>query len=76
MTMSICPRCHTGRLQRRAMVYVQWFDDDQLVVDRLPGVVCDVCGESAYDDEAVEQLERLLWDGGTQPAYSYSDHLV
>jgi YgiT-type zinc finger domain-containing protein len=76
MTMSICPRCHTGRLQQRAMVYVQWFDDDQLVVDRLPGVVCDVCGESAYDDEAVEQLERLLWDGETQPVSSYAYHLV
>jgi len=58
------------------MVYVQWFDDDQLVVDRLPGVVCDVCGEGAYDDEAVEQLERLLWDGGTQSASSYAYHLV
>jgi len=76
MTMSICHRCHTGRLKRRAMVYVQWFGDDLLVVDRLPGVVCDVCGESAYDDEAVDRLQRLLWAGGTQWASSYSYHLA
>lgn len=76
MTMSICLQCHTGRLQRRAMVYAEWFGDDLLVVDRLPGVVCDVCGESAYDDEAVEQLQRLLWAGGTHSESSYSCHLA
>jgi YgiT-type zinc finger domain-containing protein len=59
--MNICPYCHTGRLQRRDMVYVKWHGDALLVVDRMPAVICDVCGEKAYDDQAVEHLQRLLW---------------
>jgi YgiT-type zinc finger domain-containing protein len=43
------------------MVYVQWHGDALLVVDRMPAIVCDVCGEQAYDEQAVEHLQRLLW---------------
>lgn len=59
--MNICSYCHTGRLQRRDMVYIQWHGDALLVVDRMPAISCDVCGEKAYDDQAVEHLQRLLW---------------
>jgi YgiT-type zinc finger domain-containing protein len=43
------------------MVYVQWHGDALLVMDRMPAIVCDVCGEQAYDEQAVEHLQRLLW---------------
>jgi YgiT-type zinc finger domain-containing protein len=43
------------------MVYVQWHGDALLVVDRMPAIICDVCGEKAYDEQAVENLQRLLW---------------
>jgi len=49
MNMIICPHCHTGRLRQREMVYVQWYGDALLVVDRMPAIVCDVCDERAYD---------------------------
>ena len=61
MMMNICPICHTGRLTRRNLVYVQWYDDDLLIVNRMPAVVCDVCGEHSYDREALEHLQQLLW---------------
>lgn len=32
-----------------------------MVVDRMPAIICDVCGERAYDEQAVEHLQRLLW---------------
>jgi YgiT-type zinc finger domain-containing protein len=60
MTTEICPYCHTGRLQHRSMAYVQWHGDALLIVGRMPAIVCDVCGERAYDDQAVEHLQRLL----------------
>jgi len=60
MMIAMCPCCHSGRLQRRAMTYIQWHGDNLLVVNRMPAVVCDVCGERAYDDRAVEQLQQLL----------------
>jgi YgiT-type zinc finger domain-containing protein len=61
MNANICPYCHTGRLQHRPIAYVQWHGDALLVVDRMPAIVCDVCGERAYDEQAVEHLQRLLW---------------
>ncbi|MFC1975515.1 YgiT-type zinc finger protein [Chloroflexota bacterium] len=59
--MNICPSCHVGRLQRRIMVYLQWHDNSLLVTNRMPAMVCDVCGERIYDHEAVESLQQLLW---------------
>jgi hypothetical protein len=43
------------------MAYVQWHGDALLVVDRMPAITCDVCGERAYDEQAIERLQRLLW---------------
>jgi len=59
--MNICPSCHTGRLQKRSMVYVEWYGKELLIVDRMPALVCDVCGERAYDNDAMQHLQQLLW---------------
>jgi YgiT-type zinc finger domain-containing protein len=74
--MNICPYCHTGRLQRRDMVYIQWHGDDLLVVDQMPAIICDVCGEKAYDEQAVEHLQRLLWANTTGRLSSSSSKLA
>ncbi len=76
MTITICPYCHTGRLQRRPMTYIQWHGDNLLVVDRMPAIVCDVCGERAYDDRAVEQLQQLLLSDVEGIMASRSYHLA
>lgn len=59
--MKICPSCRIGRLRQRSMAYVEWYGKNLLVVDRMPVQICDVCGERAYDDDAMESLQRLLW---------------
>jgi YgiT-type zinc finger domain-containing protein len=74
--MNICPYCHTGRLQHRSMTYIQWHDDALLVVDRMPATVCDVCGERAYDEQAVEHLQRLLWTNAPSRPSSPSSKLA
>jgi YgiT-type zinc finger domain-containing protein len=61
--MNVCPACHTGRLQRRSIAYVEWYDKKLLIVDRMPAIVCDICGERVYDNDAMEHLQRLLWAG-------------
>jgi len=43
------------------MVYLQWYGDNLLIANRMPAMVCDVCGERIYDYEAVECLQQLLW---------------
>jgi YgiT-type zinc finger domain-containing protein len=59
--MNVCPVCRTGRLQKRAMAYLEWYGTDLLVVNRMPALVCEVCHERIYDYEAIERLQRLLW---------------
>ena len=59
--MNICPSCHTGRLRRRALTYLEWYGRDLLIVNRMPAMVCDVCDERLYDHEAIENLQNLLW---------------
>jgi YgiT-type zinc finger domain-containing protein len=76
MTITICPFCHTGRLERRAMTYIQWHGESLLVVNRMPAIVCDVCGERAYDDRAVEHLQRLLLSDAASMVTPRSYHLA
>lgn len=59
--MKICPSCRVGRLRQRSMAYVEWYGKNLLIADRMPVHVCDLCGERAYDDDAMESLHRLLW---------------
>jgi YgiT-type zinc finger domain-containing protein len=59
--MSVCPACYTGRLQRRQIPYLEWHGKNLLVVNRMPAIVCDVCGERMYDPDALEHLQRLVW---------------
>jgi YgiT-type zinc finger domain-containing protein len=64
--MIICPTCHLGRLAKRSMAYIEWHGGNLLVVDRMPVQVCDVCGDQSYDDNAIEELHRLLWSRASQ----------
>jgi hypothetical protein len=43
------------------MAYIEWHGDNLLIANHMPAEVCDVCGERVYDDEAIENLQRLLW---------------
>ena len=59
--MNFCPTCRIGRLTPRTMAYIEWHGKNLLVVDRMPVQICDVCGERDYDEDAVENLQQLLW---------------
>ena len=61
--MNLCPTCHTGRLKKRPITYLEWHGDSLLVVNKMPAIVCDICGERVYDHEALDNLQRLLWSG-------------
>ena len=56
-----CSSCHGGRLQRQNLTYLQWHENGLLIVNRMPALVCDLCGDHIYDYDAVEHLQRLLW---------------
>lgn len=68
--MKLCPRCHTGKLEMKKVIYVQWQDPNLVIVDRIPAMVCDNCGEKTYDLQALENLQQLLWTTLTPPPRS------
>jgi YgiT-type zinc finger domain-containing protein len=76
MTVTICPNCHIGRLHHRQITYVQWYGEELLVVNKMPAMVCDVCGEGIYDDKAVEHLHQLLWANLDKVPSPRSHHLT
>ena len=57
----LCTYCHTGKLELRKLPYIQWHEKDLLIVDRIPALICDTCGDKSYDPNALENLQRLLW---------------
>ncbi len=66
--MYICPICNSTHLKKRIMKYVEWYGDELLVIERMPALVCDTCGERVYDQHAMEKLQRLLWAPPPSPA--------
>lgn len=59
--MEFCPSCHTGKIERRKVVFVQWQQPNSVVVDHIPAMVCDTCGEKSFDSHALSNLHHLLW---------------
>ncbi|HRV93223.1 MAG TPA: YgiT-type zinc finger protein [Anaerolineae bacterium] len=59
--MKTCPSCRIGRLSERLMTYLEWHGRNLMVANRMPALVCDVCGEQVYDDHAMDNLQQLLW---------------
>ncbi len=60
--MQLCPHCHTGKLEMKKVVFVQWdAATHNTIVDRIPALVCDNCGEKAYAPQALDTLQQLLW---------------
>ena len=70
--MKFCPFCHIGKVKSKKVVYIQWNGPNSIVVDRVPALTCDTCGEKTYDPEAMESLQRLLL---TTEASKSSSHL-
>jgi YgiT-type zinc finger domain-containing protein len=56
-----CPACRVGRLRERPMTYIEWYGRTPIVASRMPALVCDVCREWVYDDQAMESLHQLIW---------------
>ena len=68
--MQLCPTCHIGQMITKTVPYVQWYDEKNIIVDRIPALVCDKCSDLTYDLRALENLQRLLWSYPNEAAPS------
>ncbi|MGB3387642.1 MAG: type II toxin-antitoxin system MqsA family antitoxin [Pseudaminobacter sp.] len=58
-----CPQCGSTRLHETLVKSAFWQDERLVVVDNIPAVVCEACGERFYDDATVTALDLMQGDG-------------
>ena len=65
--MTKCTACHTGTYKDKPVLFSARRGDRLLVVEDVPALVCDVCGDQIFTEKASKGIERAL-EG--EPAYS------
>lgn len=57
---TVCVNCQTGIRKIRHITYFTWYGNHMITVPNFPARVCDMCGISEYDTQAVQLLNSLL----------------
>ena len=55
-----CPMCHVGKLEEQYVTHSQIFEGQLVVINHVPAMVCDVCGERILDSDVLARLSGLL----------------
>lgn len=80
-----CPECGSARLRRELVKSAIWQGERLIVVEGIPALLCEACGERFYDDGTVTQLDLMQGEGFPQdgtgrvlkvPVISFMDRLV
>jgi YgiT-type zinc finger domain-containing protein len=82
VSLMTCTSCGADDVHRTEVRSAFWHDDRLVVVEDIPALRCDSCGEQFFDDDAVVVLDLLRGDGFqesraratlTVPVFSYRD---
>ena len=65
--MNKCTLCHEGAYQDEPVVFTARKGDRLIIVEDVPALVCDVCGDQIFTGRATRGVERAI-EG--KPAYS------
>lgn len=58
-----CSACGSERVRESRTRSAFWHDDRLVVVDNIPALVCEQCGELFYEDQVAMGLDLLRGDG-------------
>ena len=65
--MSKCTLCHEGAYKDKLVVFSARRDDRLIVVEDVPALVCNTCGDQIFTEKAARGIERAA---AGEPAYS------
>ena len=65
--MNNCTLCHEGAYQDKLVVFSAHRDDRLIVVEDVPALVCNTCGDQIFTEKAARGIERAA---AGEPAYS------
>lgn len=55
-----CFECQSGLMKLRFVTYFTWIDNEMITVPDFPAWVCDVCGNSVFDQKAINVISTIL----------------
>jgi len=58
-----CPVCESTDTRHAHVRSAFWHNDRLVVVEDVPALVCNTCGEQFYDDAAVHTIDRMRANG-------------
>ncbi len=58
--LEMCSICK-GDAVEKLVTYSQFVDGQFVIVENVPALVCEQCGERLYAPEVVEQLQERIW---------------
>ncbi len=57
--MNKCTLCHKGQYLNEQVVFSSRRGDQLVVVEGVPALVCDVCGDRVITEETAREIERV-----------------
>lgn len=57
-----CDVCTIGNRRQQIIRYTLTIDDRLVVVENVPAIVCDNCGEISIQPEVAARLQRTIWE--------------
>ncbi len=74
-----CQLCD-GKYRKRLVPHTQYYRGELVVIDHVPALVCDKCGDTLYEPDTAERIEEIISSrkkpSRTIPVYEYSEALV
>jgi YgiT-type zinc finger domain-containing protein len=60
---ALCPVCESTDTRHAHVRSAFWHNDRLVVIEDVPALVCNVCGEQFYDDGTVRLIDRMRQNG-------------
>lgn len=57
--MNKCTLCHKGQYLNKHVVFSSRRGDRLVVIEGVPALVCDVCGDRVITEETAREIERI-----------------
>ncbi len=54
-----CPACDSTNTRHACVRSAFWHNDRLVVIEDVPALVCNTCGEQFYDDATVHMIDRM-----------------
>ena len=69
--MNKCPLCSKGQYLNKHIVFSSRRGDQLVVIEGVPALVCDVCGDRIITEDTAREIERIATGTPTDSAPLY-----